>query len=393
MNVNYSRLVAFALAASLWACKTAQTVKVDSARGELVLFSSDDPATAMALPKDSSSVAEVKANLVEETKSHPDSQSGMLNLAQVQIARGELDEAEATARQILRKNLKNDSAKIVLATVYYRRGLNEMAAIILEGLGGAKSRDSQILNLLGLIAIEKGENARAMALFNESLRVNSSDIATRMNMGVLHLKYGKTKEASVQFERVLSVLPQHEDAKLHMAAILTSRGQYEEAARLLKDVLKTSKNNPVALYNYAVLQSETKEYDDALETLKSYITGAKTKSVHTDKAFALISEIRGKMAASGKDYSNEEIQVLAKELDKKDREAKTVTRTAKVESNSQAKPTPSAAPMQKSMSAKSNGKGKAPSSTEAADERPVSKITKKPAASENIEDLEKELMK
>jgi Flp pilus assembly protein TadD len=396
MFMNWRDLLTIAILAGLTACKTAQTVKVESSRGELILFSTDDPATVMAKPAESSGLADVKANLLAELKVNPDSPIPMISLAQVQLARGELDSAEATARQILRKNLKNDAAKLVLANVYYRRGMNEMSAIILDGLGGAKSKDSQILNLLGLLAIGKNDNSRALALFTDALHANSSDVAVRMNLGVLYLKYHQLQEAAVQFERVLAVLPQHEDAKLHMAAIYTSRGQFKEAKDLYKAALSANENNPVALYNYAVLQSEMKEYDDAIDTLKSYIGHADSKSVRTDKAFALISEIRGKMAVGGKEYSNEEIDQLALELEKKDKSTEIKKNAAPVPShkavNSDTAVTENSVGGngETILSAKSGRKVSKKTQGKAVDQTPA--IQKKPET-DDIDDLEKELMK
>ncbi|MEZ4743438.1 MAG: hypothetical protein R3B45_13500 [Bdellovibrionota bacterium] len=117
----------------------------------------------------------------------------------------------------LQINVDNYDAKIVLAGVYFRREMFDLAQMVLESLPSDKN--SEVLNLFGLIAMGKDEKSKASYYFKEALKVDPNDIAVRMNLGILYLKYRRINEAGIQFERVLAVTPDNNDAKLHMATI------------------------------------------------------------------------------------------------------------------------------------------------------------------------------
>lgn len=310
---NLHILLLGSLLISTFSCKTYQAVQVDKARGELEVFSVADETSAMPDPKK----LDTYNDLMKDVKEKKDkaTEKDLLNLAQAHLVRGEFDDSEKIVRDVLHKDLKNRDARLILANIFYRRGLHDMSMIILNNLGGNSSKDSRVINLMAMIFLSKNENEKAMAYFKEALKYNSSDVAVRMNLGVLYLKYKLLNEAAVQFERVLSVVPDHQDARMHMATIWANRGQYDEAEKIYKDILSRDNKNQVAMYNYAVLLGEKKEYDDAIEKLKTFIATEKGKSNKTDRAFALIDRLRTRMVAEGEEYSNEEIQALAKAVD------------------------------------------------------------------------------
>lgn len=297
------------------ACKTSGNAsRLDEDRGELVLQSSGDKNSVLPDLKESRVASKTVEKLDKEIENNPRDVDSLLNLAQVQLLRGDLNQAEENCRKALRVDLKNRDAKKIMAEVAIRRGNHDMAAIILNGLGGAATKDSQILNMMALIALKKGENAAALAYFKKALSANPTDVAVRMNLGVLYLEYRQLAAASVEFERVLGIVPDHGDAKMHLAVIKASRGDLNSAESTYREVLARDRANPVALYNLAVVQNQKGDYDDALESVKSYMKTPYARSSETAEIFALIEDIKRRKTAKGEKVSDNEINVLAAKL-------------------------------------------------------------------------------
>ncbi len=299
----------------LTACKTsAPATRLTGHNEAIEVHSTSDRRSAMTDPKQDTTVGNTVKNLANATKKNPRDVTALLNLAQLQLAQGRLLEAEETAKRALRHDLKNREAKKVLAAVAIRNQNYDLAEIILNGIGGVRLKDSQVLNMLAMIALQRSQNQEALGLFKQAMKIDPSDIAVRMNLGVMYLKYRQLGEASVQFERVLKIMPEHIDAKLHLAIVRASRNQGDVAIAMYKDVLGRKKNNPLALFNLAVVQRTKEEYDDAIDNLKAYLKTGHARSSDNDQVFALIDSIQTEKTAKGEKVSDEEIQSLAAKL-------------------------------------------------------------------------------
>ena len=299
-------------------CKTTETggKVVDAARGEIIISSSSDQKSALPEGKSNESFSKARQNLEKSVEASPTNISNLLSLAQLQLIQDRFKESENTALKVLRIDLKNQEARKVLAQVAYRQNNSDLALIFISSLGGEESKDSSLLNLLGLINVQRGDNTEAMRLWKKALTINANDISVRMNLGVMFLKYKLISQASANFERVLKVAPNHQDARMHLAIIEGTKGNHAQAILVYNEILKEDKTNPIARYNLALSQKGLAQYDEALENLKLFIKDSPSKSMQTDQAFALIEEISGQLKQPKKS-TDEEIRALAKNLETK----------------------------------------------------------------------------
>jgi Flp pilus assembly protein TadD len=297
----------------LIACRTTETGSrlVDRNRGEIIITAPSSSLTAMPLGKDDKDLTKVREKLEAKVKGGSKDIETLSNLAQIQMAQDRLADAEDTARKILLMDTKNTLAKKVLAHAAIKRGKNDLALIFLTNLDGDRSKDSDVLNMLGIVALNKKQSDEAMRLWNQALSLNPGDISVRMNLGVMYLKNHRLNQASTQFERVLKVSPKHEDARLHLAIVNMSRGKTEDSIKTFEDLLASNKDNQLALFNLAQAQKNNAQHEDAINTLKRFIKTAPNKSSYTDQAFAMIDEINGLLQATNKNIKDDELQSLA----------------------------------------------------------------------------------
>jgi tetratricopeptide (TPR) repeat protein len=294
---------------------------IDVVRGKgysTVYFSNDQRSLLFNL-KDSSSYNKLATKLADKT----DVQS-MLQLAQIYLIQNKLKQSETLCRKVLRSDIKNTEARVLLGQIAFRQGNNDLALIIFNGIGGDKSKESRVIGTMALIALAEKRSIEAMELFKKSLEIDSSDVATRMNLGLLYLKHRLLPEAGTQFERILKITPNNLDAKLHLAIVKSIKKENDGAYKLFKEVLKDSPNNPIALFNCAYLQKNIGEYDNALNNLKKYLKTAHARDSNTDDVFALITEIGNlkEKSGQGKLDDDAELQSVTNEINKKPRSNK-----------------------------------------------------------------------
>ncbi len=296
----------------LLACQTTSHIaKVDLAKRKVAIQSQVDSSSAMQYIQKQGVLNETVESLKRKIEKNPRSVNSHLNLAHIYLSQGRLDQAENTVRQALRIDLNNQDARKILAQVHYRRGNEELASIILNSMHADAAKDSQVLNLKGMIAMKRDRHAEALAIFNEALRVNPGDVAVRMNLGVLFMEYQQLDRAAVQFERVLKLMPDHPDAKLHLAVVYSSRKNFAKAEELYDEVLGIQSNNPLAIYNMAVLEERKESFDDAIDYLRSYLDTQYAKRKNNKEVFAMIDRIRVKKEAKGEVISDSDIAELA----------------------------------------------------------------------------------
>jgi len=314
---NYKNLLCLLCAASIIsACQTLKTggKVVDQNRKEIILSSSSDPRSALPQGDKDTSISGARERLEAAAKEKPRDVRTLLSLAELQLAQNRLDEAEGTCRKALLVDLKNRDARRILAHVSIRRENFKLARIFLTALGGEDSKDSSVLNMLGVIAYEENDFPGAVRLWKEAINLNSGDISARMNLGLVYLKNRLFQKASSQFERVLKIAPAHQDARLHLAIVEASQGRNDKAVETYESLLSQDRANQLALFNVSIARKNLGMYDDALSGLKTFIKLNREKSAATDAAFAMIEEINTLKSSSGEKVSDDDLQELARDL-------------------------------------------------------------------------------
>jgi len=299
------------IAPSLTSCMTSSDARhVQTNASPVELYSSTDRESVLLSPKTMARLKDVDERL-NELNDASDPFAVNLNRAQIALMQNRLDDAETHCRNALALNLKNNKARRVLAQIMFRKGKIDAAEIALTSIGDATQKDAEALNLMALIALQRNEPTKALALFKKALAVAPANVAVRMNLGTLYLTYRQVNAAAIQFERVLKDQPENLDAKFHLAIARTALGKPEFAAQVYEDVLDQKADHPLALFNSALLDADRGDYKQASARLKEYLKTDYAKTSNNKEVFALIEDIERGESAKGMPKSDEEIQKLA----------------------------------------------------------------------------------
>ncbi len=261
--------------------------------GSVEVVSTFDDSSLFRPAKQSRSIQAAFNEVKELIKKDPNNAQNFSDAAQLYIMMGDNDKAIEFAKRSIRLDLdKADNARKILAQAYLRKGNKDLALIILNSLGGEESKDGEIHNMLGLVALRNNERTLAMSHLKKSLELDPNIVSARMNLGLVYLKYQQLDSAEKQFKDVLVHFPGHADAKLHLAIIDSQMGRYKQALAVFNDTLENDPDNAVALYNLAVLNNNTKQYGEALANLRSYLKTRRARTNSTEPAFALLEDIK-----------------------------------------------------------------------------------------------------
>jgi tetratricopeptide (TPR) repeat protein len=217
----------------------------------------------------------------------------------------------------LRQDLHNKKAAKLLGEIELGDNNLAKAEIILYRLGGRESKDAEVLNLLGLIALRRDKVDEAYELFQMGLKSDEDNPALRMNLGVIHLQYRQIDQAAKEFEAVLKTTPNHIDAKLHLAIIKAYKQDNEGAKSLYEEVIEGDKNNHFALYNLALLQQRMQELDPALKHIQRALKSKDFSAIQTKLAEELRDELIGQIKQREEEEQKRKEEENQKKLDER----------------------------------------------------------------------------
>ncbi len=149
------------------------------------------------------------------------------------------------------------------------------------------------LNNLGVICLERHDDAEAERLFFESLRLNPGYEAALNNCGFVLARRGKVDEAVDHYRRALAVWPDYPDAHVNLGNALFVKGlldeavsHYDRALRLRPDLLEPRNNLAFALVALGRPTEALPHFEAALErdgSSRTVLLGlARTLSVSGD---------------------------------------------------------------------------------------------------------------
>ncbi len=127
-----------------------------------------------------------------------------------------------------------------------------MAAIAVAFLGlvhlNCQEESPQALYDQAGQALDAGNTAQAIKLYEELLQKTPDSIAAHINMGAALAQQGRYHEAMQQYRKVLSSDPRNETALLNLGLALYKQGDFSKAREEFDELLKLQPANQQAFY-------------------------------------------------------------------------------------------------------------------------------------------------
>ena len=171
--------------------------------------------------------------------------------------------------------------------------LDEAERFYLEALR-ADPENSDLYNLVGLVAYEKGDDQRAIKMYREAISRNKTRADFYYNLGNALQSAGDNENAAAAFRQSLMINPMNEKALNNLGNVSEIMNEMENALKYYQASLEINPMDAKIYFNAANLLSEMGNYDKAAEY---YLKTAVLEPEHSAAFFnyANICRKRGKL--------------------------------------------------------------------------------------------------
>ncbi|MES2697394.1 MAG: tetratricopeptide repeat protein [Verrucomicrobiota bacterium] len=185
------------------------------------------------------------------------------------------------------------TAVVVALTLTVRRNVDYRTDIALWTDTIVKRPHNPLAHYMLAGAYERaGDVPRALASYEEALRLKPAFSVGHENYGQLLLKQGRRSEAIASFERALRLQPEYADAHANLGNALLADGQYGNAELHLAEAVRLAPMYPEAHYNYGNVLAAFGRHAEAAaqyETAVKLKPGAAVAEIHYNFGNSLVA--------------------------------------------------------------------------------------------------------
>jgi predicted O-linked N-acetylglucosamine transferase (SPINDLY family) len=153
------------------------------------------------------------------------------------LGAGQLSEAEALFREVLREEPSNADALHFLGVVLGQRGGAAAAVEKIRQAIALRPDAPAFHNNLGMALKSAGDLAGAIQSYRRAVELAPGYIGARFNLGVALAARGDLGEAQEVYRQILAIDPKHRGARGDLAATLMREGRCHEGVQLFEDLV------------------------------------------------------------------------------------------------------------------------------------------------------------
>ncbi len=183
------------------------------------------------------------------------------------IKKNKLLEAKEESLNINNSYKKNSEIINLLGLIELSLGNFEASLKYFEEAIKIKPDDPKIYNNLGILNYKNGKIENAINCFNKATAIDKTLISPYENLAKIKLSQSNYKEAKVNFEKVLEIDPKNLDSLLSLSDILLIEKKYLETKKILEKIIELEPDNFEAYNNLGNIFIKLNKIDDALKNL------------------------------------------------------------------------------------------------------------------------------
>jgi tetratricopeptide (TPR) repeat protein len=154
------------------------------------------------------------------------------------------------------------------AFALFRSGQLDSADVLFETMASEPMVRPLVQHIRGVIAINRGEDALALELIEEAIRLNPTDAEAHANLGLVLFKDRQHPQALAAYAAAVTLRPDNVAAQLGLARALTALGFTDFALDAFRDVLALAPDYVEAVIDFAALINDMGRHDEAISMLR-----------------------------------------------------------------------------------------------------------------------------
>jgi len=248
-------------------------------------------------------VRDAKNAFEQSIKDDPQCTSGYTNLAIVQRAEGNNDEALKNLRRALAIESDYLAAFNQMALLHYDRGRQgkpaelDLAEVVCRQAQMLDADYAPIYNTWGLVKVYKGDVIMALRYFEKAITLDPDLFEAQMNFGQVTISFRGYEDASKAFARAVELQPESYDAIIGLGTALRGLGQLPEAQKQYERAKEIDGRRPEAYFNLGVLYQDYMSGSvDDLRQAKSYFSEFLKRAGNEPEFRASVQDVNNRCA-------------------------------------------------------------------------------------------------
>ncbi len=217
-----------------------------------------------------------------------DNPRGVQILADYYASSGQIDKAKAEFASLAQKYPKNVSVQEGYVRSLLQAKDYSTAQTVIAGLMKSNAKDPQVAALNGIVLLNNGKPADAVAALQEAAKNAPKDAFTQFWLGKAALGKGDVDLAESSFRQAVQLNPRDLEARMDLARIATLRGDMSTLSDLAGTTITTAPGFAGGYLWRATVELAQKSPDKAEADLKTAISDAP----QDPQAYLLLGELR-----------------------------------------------------------------------------------------------------
>ncbi len=156
---------------------------------------------------------------------------------------------------------------LAIAVAHHQSGRLDEAAPIYAWILDSDPNHFDATHLLGVVALQRGDHARAAELIERAVSLDTSNAQARSNLGEAYRRLGRFAEAESSYRAAIARLPDYFEAHFNLGLLLQDRGALEQARDAFREAVRV---RPQAAPAHASLAAVLHRLGDAAAARTSY---------------------------------------------------------------------------------------------------------------------------
>lgn len=153
--------------------------------------------------------------------------------------------------------------------LHHQQGRRDLAEACYREILDRQPRSIEALHLLGLLALQNGDAAKAVPLLQRAIKINPTDAATQSLLGVALQSSGQSEASITHFERAVRLQPKNAEFHYNLGKALRANDRAAEARNCYQEALRLKQDYPEALNNLSETLISLGQPESALQAAEA----------------------------------------------------------------------------------------------------------------------------
>jgi tetratricopeptide (TPR) repeat protein len=164
-----------------------------------------------------------------------------------------------------------DSSAYADAVAHHRAGCLDLAEVGYRSVPANDPRYADALQLLGVIAQQRGDYARAVDLIGRAIALRPDNADFHSNLAEAHRNLGQLLPAEQSCREALRIQPQHREARLNLGRVYLAAARWHDAEQVFQTAIQLDPNDTRAYFYLGECQREMGNIGESIKSFEQAI--------------------------------------------------------------------------------------------------------------------------